>query len=516
MLIRITRRVVSVTFALILASASHASDDLRVLLDEQRARQVRSGSSVEVAEWRAQWLTRFEQAWPEAGSTHPVYGRLGLAGAEQYRLHGLPESALAVLERLTSTSGSLPVRLDAAEHAITIAATELADLAALENYLAQYDLVLTQVSPDASPELLERFLRAPYVKAETWRLLAEYTTHTQRMGNESSFEADLAARIFEQASVEYRSFVNLVEQHPFVAALDATTFNRLLTESRNARWRAAQSLAEAAANLEGFSDREAQRLHAASVAAYEVLFDWHPESAAREQIVLEYFAELVPTLSREAFLRKAEEFLRQNEFPPSHGVILFLRSGAMHLSNDDQTLVASNALFDLIIRLEREWFPDEHDNHANYQIALIRSGRNALRLGNVSAARDRLSELEGLPLRSAAMQDSMNHLERMYERYAARGHDVGNLVEESDIVADPTSPAPPSSSSAENERVDEAGIGPTNGSVDADNGGSGRSAEAPARADDDRHEILWALLGAGGAIVALIGFFGLRQIMRRD
>ncbi len=88
---------------------------------------------------------------------------------------------------------------------------------------------------------------------------------------------------------------------------------------------------------------------------------------------------------------------------PGHEIITFLRSEAINLSQVPTTLVAANLLFELILELEREWFPLEHRDHVNYQWSLLVFAKNQLKMGDVNGAHSAIDELEGLEIRGEVL-----------------------------------------------------------------------------------------------------------------
>lgn len=94
-------------------------------------------------------------------------------------------------------------------------------------------------------------------------------------------------------------------------------------------------------------------------------------------------------------------------------------------------LAASNRLFDLMIDLEREWFPDEYEDHINYQWAMLRSARNHLKLGNDVEAEKRLAAIENLTM-AAVYQDMMFDVQQQLDQTKERGYGVGHSLATTD------------------------------------------------------------------------------------
>jgi hypothetical protein len=108
---------------------------------------------------------------------------------------------------------------------------------------------------------------------------------------------------------------------------------------------------------------------------------------------------------------------------PGYELITLLQSLANDFSNhpdDPRKLAQANALFELVIEIERMWFPDEHDDHSLYQLSLLGSAQNYNRLNQLDKAAERIEELRELALEHEAHMQRLDAIENIYEEKRQR------------------------------------------------------------------------------------------------
>lgn len=125
--------------------------------------------------------------------------------------------------------------------------------------------------------------------------------------------------------------------------------------------------------------------------------------------------ELGPTAD---FARYCREVVQDIE--PAHQILSFLRAQALVFSDEAEALVGANKMFEVVMALEQDWFPDEYRDHVNYQWSLLWSVRNNLQLGNVWAAGAQLDALAKLELQGDVFQNEYRHLRKVYGTYLER------------------------------------------------------------------------------------------------
>lgn len=129
---------------------------------------------------------------------------------------------------------------------------------------------------------------------------------------------------------------------------------------------------------------------------------------------------LYESSSRNTFLSEAERFLA--DMTPGHGILTFLVSTAINASNSDDQLGLSNQIFSLITAAERSWFPDEYEQHVNWQWSMIRAAHNALRMGDVESADRLLAELEGVGVQGDSLMQMLQRVRDVREQMVRAGH----------------------------------------------------------------------------------------------
>jgi len=422
------------------------------------------------AEAVRRWITELENGI--ASAPHDSFvpsARWHLAWL--YMEDGQPAEAVDVIDRVIAEGRDpgllMTACLDAAAIAIRAGRPIDESLSYTEHFMDLVDAYRT--AGEEYPSYFDgTYGNINLVQANLLAVEAEWIRHERPDGSAPELAATAGALLAEAAALMFEHVERLAEAGRIDELPDA-----LITGARYS--------AEAAALFDAARWRdEGRALRINAIDGLERLVEEFP----RTRLTLN----AASLLLREKFLVREsldsyvdDARVLAEKITPGHEYLSFLRAEALELSRDPATLVAANALFDLVIELEQRWFGDEFRQHVNYQWALLGGTRNSLKMGDLDDASRRLTKLARLELRGDYFQDQFVRLEKAHRQSVANRYN-SKLTEDAgptdDVEpADAGDPLPPGSSETA-ERPDE----PTNlPDIEPGPGPVSLSTPAPAR-----------------------------------
>lgn len=320
-------------------------------------------------EARAAWARRFSDALSNPGATEmPVFATAAKQAGELFEALGDDRTALdyyLASMQAPNSEGHWRTRLESGEAAVRLAAVEFQSADLVFTLLEEYRFI-SQQAPGNDFETVARQIQSDHLEGQYLVHLA--TGLRERMRSEASVDPAEVAGVLMAAADSFDRYLSRLRQNPLAEEVLVLkgSLDRHQIHIESTAFARADALSSAAALLDTTGDGAgAAELHGRAARAYEAMFEQFPTSLSAESRVLACAAAQYETMGVDAWTEFMGSFAR--ELPPGHGILSYLHKVGTQLSNDDASLVGSNKVFDLLIALEREWFPAEYEDHVNYQ-----------------------------------------------------------------------------------------------------------------------------------------------------
>ena len=135
---------------------------------------------------------------------------------------------------------------------------------------------------------------------------------------------------------------------------------------------------------------------------------------------------------------------------PGHEFLSALVRTGIGISADPTRLVTANSMYDLAIKLEKEWFSEEFKDHVNYQWALLEKTSNLLQLNSLEEAGKTLDVLRSLKLKGDYFNKAFKvYQDRFIEKFGVSPSVMANI----DNLANDDQNSPPPADQNQNNDV---------------------------------------------------------------
>lgn len=392
------------TIMCLLLSTSYSNANLRDLFATYSKSKVDHANQAEVQSW----VDRFEDALeqnPNDSGADVVKIKL----ADLYFLQSNFESGSALLIELRDGAQNSPdIRLDAARSLmglyqrtmnLNVSIYESA-FDRFEAIISQFDANGVQYNPSARFDL-ETINRK---KAECYFALAKQTA-----------DAESKEKYFLEVIKNYQALFNKLHADEFSSNIQERLKNSWCDEAHtlvnlaDAKFAYSEHLIQ----IQQYEKAKSQR--SGVVSLLQNFFEQYPGTPPSQRAACIIINSSIHDLN----YQETENLL--NKIGPKivkgHMFLNFLWSLGMHLSVDNEKLATANLIFEHIIKLNKNWFPTEFEQHTTYIWALLQRSQNFITMGDLAAAKNSIDILSNLSLKSEDQIEKFDFLRKYYGEY---------------------------------------------------------------------------------------------------
>jgi len=369
------------------------------------------------------WIERIGQV--VAGEQKDDLFYFGLSAmAQLHYFSGDSNASLKLYETVyNDTDAVSDIRLQASRSAIAVVMSMQADVNIVDKYCDDFDRLyagLGEQKVGHSEGFEFDKLLLDYQRSRIYQDLGGKLARSLRAeGNQS--EADRVMNEYNRLSSSAQAnYIKGLEGHPEFVKKNQDRLQALNLDMAGATYRYASLLNEQVRYAEQANDVTVSRvLRQTAITELERFFTDYPghvlhsDNASALLLGLQSAELLAQNDGASAFVSRVTELIPLVQ--KGHALPSFLRKVAFSLSQDQENLIGANRVIDVLLGLEREWFPDEYKDHVNYQWPLLVKLDNLLRLGKLVEGGKVLEELKALAIQGEVLQSLFESLQKRYE-----------------------------------------------------------------------------------------------------
>lgn len=367
----------------------------------------------------SKWIERFEAELSKNVTEHTPHRPLMMKIlGDLYAKSGSFQAANELyLSLINDKSVNPDMRLTAAENNFSLAiqsGSSPQEMLAAHNQLKNTYEAIKQKQPTFSQKSAEFVLYISEMLIS--RQFATYgEQQAKQLYDEGKRDEAIKTLIrFEEESLEWmRKFQNKIEASPEKYAKDLKEgfWDRTAILFNSAKL--ASEISEKYASLD--QNEQAETYSKYAVQQLELLVGEYPNTlftrnggALLAKVKSNY-------LKGEAYVEYVKQLAGKIE--PGHEYISALMEIGLKLSSNNNSLVTANHLYDLVVDLEKRWFPEEYKDHVNYQWALLEKVSNLIQLNDIQQAAQLMNELESLILKGEYFNKMFDKYKRLLDKF---------------------------------------------------------------------------------------------------
>jgi hypothetical protein len=372
---------------------------------------------------RAEWIGRFENELSSAKETGPFYfiGMTNLAGL--YDLSKRYSESLSLLNNVFESDEAAPeLRLSAGYRSIDISTSSNEGLEKTLLRLDEFEKRVEDFKRNGVKYSHDVYDRIAFLKERTKADIIERYGMKDAEALRSQGAIEKADEVLNDHIVKANEALNQYLSELKDRPKEAESYSKYL-ESMNwdkagILYKSAQLSAKSAEYYSTINrDELAKKAKSAAVTHLETFFDDYPMHLRFSQhaatLLLQQKAPLFS--SQDEYINYATGLMKK--VAKGHTVLIYLMSTAFEMSEDPSKLIAANNLYDLVIELEKQWFPEEYKDHVNYQDAILQKADNYLQMGDMNGAGEIINILGNLDLKGDYFRSKYERILKAYDKY---------------------------------------------------------------------------------------------------